>query len=141
MAAQDSGGNGGIIGGINVTPLVDVTLVLLIIFIVTAKIIVMPAVGMDLPKATRSDETQIIFSVLLPLNGPTLVDGEAAGDDATLLDRARAAAAKDPEIRAVINADTSVTHGRVIHALDVLKTAGIVHIAFGTSADDVSPGR
>lgn len=140
MAASSSGnGNAGIIGGINVTPLVDVTLVLLIIFIVTAKIIVMPAVPMDLPKATKSEETQIIFSVLLPLNGPTLVDGEPAADDATLLERARAAVAKDPGIRAVINADTSVTHGRVIHALDVLKNAGIVHIAFGTSSDNASP--
>ena len=135
MAAQSSD-NGGIIGGINVTPLVDVTLVLLIIFIVTAKIVVTPAVPMDLPKATRSEETQVIFSVLLPLEGPTFVDGEPAASDEVVLDRARAALAKDPEVRAVINADASVTHGRVIHALDLLKNAGIAHIAFGTSSDE-----
>ena len=139
MAGQSDNGSSGVIGGINVTPLVDVTLVLLIIFIVTAKIIVMPAVSMDLPKATQSEETQIVFSVLLPLNGPTLVDGEAAADDGTLLDRARAAVTKDPEVRAVINADTSVSHGRVIHTLDVLKNGGIVHIAFGTRPENVSP--
>lgn len=137
MASQGpSNGNGGIIGGINVTPLVDVMLVLLIIFIVTAKIIVMPAIAMDLPKATQSDETQVVFSVLLPVNAPALVDGEAAADDGVLLARARAAVAKTPDIRAVINADTSVTHGRVIHTLDLLKNAGIVHIAFGTSPQD-----
>ena len=138
MAGQSSD-NGGVIGGINVTPLVDVTLVLLIIFIVTAKIIVMPAVSMDLPKATQSEETQVVFSVLLPLNGPTLVDGEAAPDDGVLLDRARAVVAKDPEVRAVINADSSVPHGRVIHTLDILKNASIVHIAFGTSPETPSP--
>ena len=44
----------GIISGINVTPLVDVTLVLLIIFIVTAKLVVAPAVPLDLPKASRA---------------------------------------------------------------------------------------
>jgi biopolymer transport protein ExbD len=125
-----------IIGGINVTPLVDVALVLLIIFIVTAKIIVTPAVPMDLPKAVQSDETQIVFSVLLPLQGPALVDGEPALDDATLLQRAREAVAKDNGVRAVINADTAVSHGRVIHVLDVLKTAGIIHIAFGTTPEE-----
>jgi biopolymer transport protein ExbD len=139
MAGQaGQGGNGGIIGGINVTPLVDIMLVLLIIFMVTAKIIVMPAVAMDLPKAVQSDQTQVVFSVLLPLNAPALADGEPAGDDAVLLERARAAFAKVPEVRAVINADQSVTHGRVIHTIDLLKTAGIVHIAFGTSGDESS---
>ncbi len=125
-----------IIGGINVTPLVDVALVLLIIFIVTAKIIVTPAVPMDLPKAVQSEETQIVFSVLLPLQGPALVDGERAPDDAALLQRAREAVAKDSAVRAVINADTAVNHGRVIHVLDVLKTAGIIHIAFGTTPEE-----
>ncbi len=125
-----------IIGGINVTPLVDVALVLLIIFIVTAKIIVMPAVPMDLPKAVQSEETQIIFSVLLPLQGPALLDGEPVPDDAALLQRAREAVAKDSGLRAVINADSAVSHGRVIHVLDVLKTAGIIHIAFGTTPEE-----
>ena len=48
----------GIISGINVTPLVDVTLVLLIIFIVTAKIVVTPAVSLDLPRASEGKELQ-----------------------------------------------------------------------------------
>ena len=131
-------GNGGIIAGINVTPLVDVMLVLLIIFIVTAKIIVFPAVKLDLPKATQSEQTQVVFSVLIPVQGPILVDGEPAPADPALLDRAKAAKTKDPEIRAVINADAAVPHGRVIHVLDVLKSAGIVHIAFGTVPEEPS---
>jgi biopolymer transport protein ExbD len=131
-------GNGGIIAGINVTPLVDVMLVLLIIFIVTAKIIVLPAVKLDLPKATQSEQTQVIFSVLIPVHGPILVDGEPAPEDPALLDRAKAAQTKDPEIRAVINADAAVPHGRVIHVLDLLKSAGIVHIAFGTVPEEPS---
>ena len=52
--------------GINVTPLVDITLVLLIIFIVTAKIIVTPAVPLDLPRAAHSEEVQVVFSVIVP---------------------------------------------------------------------------
>ena len=134
MAGNTQNGNGGIIGGINVTPLVDVTLVLLIIFIVTAKIIVAPAVSLDLPKASTGEETQVIFSVILPVQGPTLVDGEPV-DDAALLERAKKALASDPELRAVINADKAVPHGTVLHVLDLLKEAGVVHIAFGTTPE------
>ena len=74
LAAQDSGG---IISGINVTPLVDVMLVLLVIFIVTAKIIVTPAVPLDLPHAAHGEEVQVVLSVILPLRGPMLVNGAA----------------------------------------------------------------
>jgi biopolymer transport protein ExbD len=135
MAGNAQNGSGGIIGGINVTPLVDVSLVLLIIFIVTAKIIVTPAVTLDLPKASTGEETQVVFSVILPVEGPTLVDGEPAGEDSVLLDRAKKALAANPELRAVINADKAVPHGRVLHTLDVLKSAGVVHIAFGTAPE------
>ncbi len=137
-ASGPENGNGGIISGINVTPLVDVMLVLLIIFIVTAKIIVLPAVKLDLPKATQSEQTQVVFSVLMPVQGPTLVDGDPVQDDTALLDLAKRAETKDPDLRAVINADAAVPHGRVIHVLDVLKSAGIVHIAFGTVPEEPS---
>src|SRR5438477_11744942 len=104
MAAAPQQGPG-IISGINVTPLVDITLVLLIIFIVTAKIIVMPAVPLDLPRASQTEELQVIFSVLVPVNGPVLVNGEPAESDEGMLRLAEQALAKDPEVRAVINAD------------------------------------
>lgn len=121
---------GAIIEGINVTPLVDITLVLLIIFIVTAKIVVTPAVPLDLPKASQSEELQTILSVALPAEGPMQVDG-AAIDDGTLGVRARSALARDPELRAVIQADRAVSHGRVMTVLDTLKTAGLTRVAFG----------
>ena len=57
MAGSSNNGNGEIIAGINVTPLVDVSLVLLIIFIVTAKIVLAPAVPMELPQASQTEET------------------------------------------------------------------------------------
>lgn len=123
--------NGSIIAGINVTPLVDITLVLLIIFIVTAKIVVTPAVPVELPKASQSEEIQVIFSVIIPANGATLVDGEPASEDATVLHRVREAVARDREVRAVINADGAVPHRRVVHTLDLLKRGGISRVAFG----------
>ena len=124
-------GETGIITGINVTPLVDITLVLLIIFIVTAKIIVTPAVPLDLPQATRTEEVQVIFSVILPERGPVLVNGEAMSDDTALGTRAREAVARDADLRAVIQADGAVPHRRVVAVLDRLRVAGVAHIAFG----------
>ena len=121
----------GIISGINVTPLVDVTLVLLIIFIVTAKLVVAPAVPLDLPKASQGEEVQVVFSVLLPVDGSILVNGASVPDHHTLSERARAALADDPALRAVIQADGELSHRRVIAALDALKRAGVSRIAFG----------
>src|SRR5205085_3427445 len=58
-------GASGMINGINVTPLVDIMLVLLIIFMVTAKLVVAPttALGVQLPKAASGDTVQVVFSV------------------------------------------------------------------------------
>ena len=57
------------ITGINVVPLVDITLVLLIVMMVTAKIIVSQSVPMDLPKASSGQNVQMIFAVQLHKNG------------------------------------------------------------------------
>jgi biopolymer transport protein TolR len=128
--ATSASRRGAIIEGINVTPLVDITLVLLIIFIVTAKLVVTPAVPLDLPKASQSEELQTVLSVTVPANGSIQVDGVAT-DEVQLGARARAALARDPELRAVIQADRAVAHGRVMGVLDTLKSAGLVRVAFG----------
>jgi biopolymer transport protein TolR len=130
MASPAQNGNG-LIVAINVTPLVDIMLVLLIVFIVTAKMIVTPAVPLDLPRASQTRELQVVFSVILPTSGPTLVNGEPAADDQLLTSLAQAAFRKAPDVRAVITADGSVPHRRVIHTLDLIKTAGITRVAFG----------
>jgi biopolymer transport protein TolR len=129
--AAPSGQTDGLISGINVTPLVDVMLVLLVIFIVTAKIIVTPAVPLDLPRAAHGEEVQVVLSVIVPAHGPLLVNGAVLPDDDALTERARAAAARDPDLRAVIQADGDVLHRRVVHVLDELKGAGITRVAFG----------
>jgi biopolymer transport protein ExbD len=118
------------ITGINVTPLVDITLVLLIIFIVTAKIVVTPAVPIDLPHATQTESVQNVFAVTIPVSGATTANGAPVTDDAALIELCRAAHAQDPLVRAVIQADGAVPHRRVIHTLDLLKRGGISKIAF-----------
>ncbi|WP_437604148.1 ExbD/TolR family protein [Sorangium sp. So ce590] len=140
MAATSRNDDDDMISGINVTPLVDITLVLLIIFMVTAKIIVSQSLPLDLPKAAQGQEVQLIFGLELHANGDTLADGKKlAGEDA-ILPIAREAQAKNPELRAVIRADTTVPHGRVIRALDLLKQAGVSKIAFGVTPIAPEPG-
>lgn len=138
--AQDSAEEG--IVGINVTPLVDIVLVLLIIFMVTAKLIVSKQLPLDLPKAASGSEVQTVFSVVLLSDNTIQVDSKPVPNDDALLPLARAARDKTgPDLRAVIKADSSVTHGRVIHVLDLLKQANIAKIAFGVSpVAPVAPG-
>src|ERR1700691_5183063 len=121
------------ITGINVTPLVDITLVLLIIFMVTAKIIVSQSVPLDLPKAASGTDVQTVFSIVMASNGSSQVDSKPIASDAGIFAIARDAHAKNAELRAVIKADAAVPHGRVIHVLDLLKQAGVSKIAFGVT--------
>lgn len=130
------------ITGINVTPLVDITLVLLIIFMVTAKLVVSRAMPLDLPKAATGSEVQQVFALSLKADGGTFVDGSATPSDQELLQRARVALGKNPELRAVVQADGVVPHRRVMHALDVLRQAGIARIAFAVAhGDPVEAGQ
>lgn len=119
--------------GINVTPLVDIVLVLLIIFMVTAKMIVSKSVPLDLPKAASGSDIQTVFSIVLAADGTTQVDSKTVPNDDAILPLASGAHEKNAELRAVIKADTAVPHGRVIHVLDLLKQAQVSKIAFGVS--------
>jgi biopolymer transport protein ExbD len=135
MAGFSSNKPGAPITGINVTPLVDITLVLLIIFMVTAKLVVSRAMPMDLPQAATGAEVQEVFSVALGADGATSIDGARVSDDAAFLSAARASQLRNAELRAVVRADGTVPHSRVMHALDILRQAGVARVAFA-----VSPG-
>jgi biopolymer transport protein ExbD len=122
------------ITGINVTPLVDITLVLLIIFMVTTKLVMNQTVPLDLPKASvGTSDVQVVFSIVMAADGRAFVDGKPIATDDAILALARDAEQTHPDMRAVIKADAAVTHGRVIHVLDLLKQAHISKIAFGVS--------
>lgn len=137
MAASAPKG-GGIIEGINVTPMVDIILVLLIIFIVTAKFVVTPSVPLDLPRATQGEEIQTILAVTVTAEGKLLVDGEPATSE-QLAARAKKALADDKELRAVIQADGEARHKYVVAVLDTLKKNGVGRVAFGTVQAEPAP--
>jgi biopolymer transport protein ExbD len=125
------------ISGINVTPLVDVTLVLLIIFMVTAKLITGQGIPLDLPKAKTAGATQTVLNVSIDASGAVLANGTKVGSDAELQSKAASALKQNPELRTVISASTSASHGKVMHVLDTVRDAGITRVAF--AADKISP--
>jgi biopolymer transport protein ExbD len=100
---------------------------------VTARIIASQGLAMDLPKAASPTALQIVFSVELLADGRTRVDSNFVNNDDEVGARGKSALAKDKSLRAVIRADSSVPHGRVIHVLDLLKRAGIEKIAFAVT--------
>ncbi|RKH67771.1 ExbD/TolR family protein [Corallococcus aberystwythensis] len=128
------------ISGINVTPLVDVVLVLLIIFMVTANFIVRETVEVDLPRAANGGETvQGLVNVVLDKEGKLYFDG-AEVTEADLSRRVTEAVAKDKDTRAIISADQTLAYGRVMHLIDVVKGQGIAKFALNIEKD-ASPAR
>jgi biopolymer transport protein ExbD len=129
-----------VIASINVTPLVDITLVLLIIFMVTAKIIVSQAIPLDLPKAATSGDQQVVFAVTIDKDGHVLADKRPMTNDDELKKAAAEALAKDKDLRTVIQASAQVPHGTVIHVLDELRQAGITKIGFAVEKTATATG-
>jgi biopolymer transport protein ExbD len=131
VAGGSSRSSNGAITGINVTPLVDITLVLLIIFMVTAKLVVRrDAMTLDLPKAASGTEVQEIFSVAILSDGSFRLDGQII-DEPALRTRAESALKANKDLRAVIQAEGAVQHRTVMHVLDLLRLAGIAKVGFG----------
>lgn len=134
MAGSSSGGEeDGMVSGINVTPLVDICLVLLIIMMVTARIIANLSVPLDLPKAAKGVDQSVFFAIDLTKDGKVFVDNEPLDSAADVFPRALVAHEDNPEVRATIRADSSVSHGQVMEVIDYLKQAGITKVAFGVS--------
>jgi biopolymer transport protein ExbD len=129
MAGKTSPGDDDLITDINVTPLVDVCLVLLIIFMVTASYIVKQSIEVDLPRAQSAGEAVgSVLAVVLTKEGDVYLDGVKA-DERQLAARVREAVARDKEARAIISADRLALHGAVVRVIDVVKGAGVTRFA------------
>jgi biopolymer transport protein TolR len=117
------------ITGINVTPLVDIVLVLLIIFMVTANFIVRDTVEVDVPRAANGGETvEGLINVVMDKEGKLFFNG-APVDEAAMLQAAADEVRKTPETRAIISADKTLAYGVVMRLIDQLKGQGITKFA------------
>jgi biopolymer transport protein ExbD len=127
-----------LITGINVTPLVDITLVLLVILMVTASYVASKAIPLELPKGATAEATPTTLSVSIDKDGRTFLDA-APVDEATLRARIRAARLANPETRAVIAADGRTTHAHVVHVIDLLRREDVTRFAINVDPEDLAP--
>ena len=120
------------ISGINVTPFVDIALVLLIIFLVTAKYIVSQAIPVDLPEAATGEQQQTsTVSVSVDRQGQLFVDATGV-NEAQLVQAVRSRFGEHNDLRAVISADRATPHGRVTQVIDLVRQAGVTKFAIQT---------
>ena len=114
---------------INVTPFVDVVLVLLVVFIVTAKLIVARGVDIDKPKAATGGEVQSTLRVSVTADGRLYVNGDEFPDDAKAIDRIKQIASTSAKPKAIIAGDRKTAYGGVMRAIDLVQQAGVTAIA------------
>lgn len=131
MAGTTSSGGGrrAPISGINITPLVDVMLVLLVIMMVSATYIVSQSMKVDLPKTSTSDgRLPSVAAVTITVDHEILLDKQPVTED-ELRERLGALVGADAQLTLMVTADRQADHGDVIHVLDVARTQGITQFA------------
>jgi biopolymer transport protein ExbD len=121
--------SGGPIVGINVTPMVDVVLVLLVIMMVSATYIAQQSLKVELPKTATSDEAAASpAAVTITRDGEFLYGGDPV-TEGQLVSRLHTAVAANAEVSLVVTADEHAFHGTVVHVIDLAKVEGITKFA------------
>ena len=119
---------------INMTPLIDVMLVLLVIFMITAPLMT-TSLKLDLPKTegARPSDAALFLAVAINDQGQLFVGDEAVTAE-QLLQRARQAAQRDPLTEVQLRADSRVPYGRVAELIGLVQEAGLSRVGFITEA-------
>jgi biopolymer transport protein ExbD len=131
MGGGTMGGRGGRrpIAEINITPMVDVMLVLLVIMMVSATYIVSKSLKVELPKtASKADAVPMILAVSVTKEGAYFI-GDQRVDEPQLIGKLKESAARDPSTSLVLSADRAALHGQVVHVVDLAKVEGLTKFA------------
>jgi biopolymer transport protein TolR len=126
---------------INVTPLVDVMLVLVVIFILTAPLLA-SSIRLDLPRtdAAKPNEAPAFVSLVVNRSGQAFLNDQPVSP-AQLAERLRQSAALNPETEVQLRADEAVPYGRVVELMGVAQQAGLNRIGFvAVPLADAAPG-
>jgi len=128
-----------VLAQINVTPFVDVMLVLLIIFMITAPLM-SSSLKLDLPKTegAKPSDAPLFIALAIDAQGQLFYGDEPVNAEA-LLQRARDAAQRDPTTEVQLRADTSVPYGRVAELIGLVQEAGLSRIGFITETAAAAP--
>ena len=146
MASSSYQDEGGTIAEINVTPLVDVVLVLLVIFMVTAPMIAAQGILVDSPAAATGAAVQGTLSLAITDEG-SLVVATDEGEQTFAADNRLAATgmlqkfhAEHPDTKAIIAGDKNVSHGAVMEVIDMVRGVGIEKFALRTKPKPATTG-
>lgn len=138
-ASQDENDESGLMTSINITPFVDVVLVLLVIFIVTAPMLVKDILEIRLPKTSRGDGSVTeTLGIAVNRNGNILLNGQIVDED-QLKQTAIQALATNAESQAIIAADVEVAYGKVVRVIDILKQVGLNKFAVQIEKKEATP--
>jgi biopolymer transport protein ExbD len=130
MALQTFRSEGDGINEINITPFVDIVLVLLIIFMISTPAMVYRGLTVALPEATRTEDySHVTLNLALDASGRLYLDGHPMSEEqfARVIQKVREA--KMP-LDALISADAFTPHGKVVELADHLRSLGISHVGF-----------
>jgi len=133
--AQSNARPGELIASINVTPLVDVVLVLLIVLMVSASYTVSKSLPMDLPKATTGENKSLPLTVSVDPQGNLYLDARAISK--TDLRQAVAARKQQGAVSALIAADGKTQHRSVVGVIDLLRSEGVTQFAINVAPEDL----
>lgn len=124
-----------VISEINITPFVDVVLVLLVIFMVTAGFIMNKGVKIELPEAATAErlKNQTTFNILVTQTGSILLDGKPVTKE-ELQTRGQEAKKSSEKVVAMISADKAVIYSYVVGVMDSLRSVGISDFALQLEA-------
>lgn len=135
------GADEGLIEDINIVPMVDITLVVLIIFIVTATYIVSRSIPVDLPRGSTGEEVSNPVAITITKDGSIHFEGRKVSGLEELkakIEEAKEKAKKDKkEIRAVIAADKDITHGKFVSVVSMVREAGVPRFAINVKEEDI----
>ncbi len=127
---SDSDDDSGDISDINVTPFVDVVLVLLVIFMVTAPTMIKEAMNIQLPAAANSDAVAPkTMGIVVTSTGQVVLNGQLSSIEALIIEATRGVK-ENADLQAVISADQEAKHGDIVKVMDAVKGAGLRRFAF-----------
>ena len=127
----DDEGGGGIVAEINVTPLTDIFLVLLIIFMVTTSIVQNEGKNIDLPEGVKAEETPSGVTVAVDVEGRIQVNDRVVEHDGLLLALEEAIAVAEDKV-VVLRGDKNIFFGQAVNILDLAQQAGAEGISIAT---------
>ncbi len=132
MSFGNSSQEDGMMSEINVTPLVDVMLVLLVVFIITAPLLAPQSLKINLPKtdAVQQNDKPQKVSLVVDAQGNVELDNMHVSDQG--LAEALKSRAADPQFQLQIEADSAVPYGRVAEIMALAQKAGVSKLSFIT---------